>query len=391
MALGRYSITTAQNALWLKTDMDPPRKTSNRSRRSIEDGPNIEGKSVVYPSLLEGTQYITDPEWKRMIIEAAHGVFPLGFSYRGEEIFYNYGGKRTSVSPSADSYEAVTEVMNFYRLAGGIKTPMDHEYEREILAINREQEEKDFFSHGWPDLKPKAKSRALEDFVAHTVKVHQMTRQDQDLLLTIINLGFINGSIKDSDIIYENGNVQTIKTLIYQPQINQFLLRSDSRFRVKVPSQKGFYQDGVYFDRCRFPVRNSSFKGFGEEWIKFTKNQTRIQTRSVPLTERGTERPTTSSPSIILTPNFNRDDDLSVGEEDDYNYSGMMDWKEEIFLPAVGVAILLSPRFQQFRSNSDTNPSSSRRSKPETSNQETQAPTFPLRDQSPSSLILHIP
>ncbi len=320
--LGRYATTTLQNASWLKDNAPGKRKVTNYSGRNNDNEISLEGKDIIYYSLLEGTQYITDPEWRKIITRAAYGILPLRFSHRGDGISYNYGGKRTTVQLSDEPYEAVNQIINLFRMSGGIKTQMDYQYEQQQFQANMAQTEMKFWHQGWSDLKPKVKLRAIDTYTSKLVREQSMAPQGKDLLYTIINWGLTNQSIRDSDIVFERGVIINIIVLFFDEKNKQFYIRSDALARAKVPVQKGFYTDQVYFSPRRCPIRNAGFKGFSDEWSKFNRNHNRPIGKQKILTGRGTERPPSSSPyPVPPTPSNSRESMM----ESDYVWASSED------------------------------------------------------------------
>nr|QBK91355.1 MAG: hypothetical protein LCPAC202_03290 [Pithovirus LCPAC202] len=289
-----YAVTTQDQMSWLTTG-------SNNSwdRKSKKSKPTKKSKSksapkvLLYKSLLEGAKYISDPEWQEIVKNAAYGEFPVGFSTRKEGIVYSYSDKKISVNPSIDPYEAVIQTIDFMRAIGGIKTTMDLEKSRQEFDDIVKQAEDNFNNQKWKDLKAKAKKSAIGKFIDRMAMDHKFTGEERKVLQTIINVGLTNGAIKGTEINYYCGAINNINGLVFDQKMGRFKLTDEILAKVKMPSQKGFQSDYIYFSLYNQPPRNKKFKGFVEEWIKYKKTFDQQQTKTrktYTSTLRGTER-----------------------------------------------------------------------------------------------------
>lgn len=89
-------------------------------------------KQVIHPCFLEYSQYVDDPEWQHLFVEAAHGKLPRGFLFSGGIL--SRQGKRASARKNLhelDPRAAATACMNFFRLQEGNHSSRDQESNRE--------------------------------------------------------------------------------------------------------------------------------------------------------------------------------------------------------------------------------------------------------------------
>lgn len=228
-------------------------------------------EDLKYPSLLEGSKMVADPEWAQILYDSAYGRLPAGFSIRNDGISYAIGGKRQAIMPSVNPEEAINEIIAFFRTAGSVKTAIDRENERRTLIEARKQQRAKYHAQSWSKLKTTEQNEAADQYIR--VKSDQMKLKSKQRaeLKTVINIGIGTGAINDSDIIFADGRIQEITAIEYKN--GRFRLTKTAASRVTLTTIKDTYSDEEYFTIYgKSTLTDRHFSGFPREWDKINNN-----------------------------------------------------------------------------------------------------------------------
>ena len=252
-------------------------KINNIDKKILNEYKN---ENLIYPSILDGLEFVHDPQWADILHDAAYGIFPSGFASRNDGISCNVGGKRQSIIPSIMPEIAVDEVIEFFRSAGGIKTKIDIEMEQRILVDARRQQDEEYETLSWSKLKSGMKNEVISYFASNVSDKLNLSQNQRSDLETVVNSGLNSGAIRERDIIFANGKIIEIIPLYFDG--NYFHLTTEAILRSKLPIIKNVYSDDVYFDPNYKPPYQSSrkFNGFDSQWQKMKRNINKSITRS---------------------------------------------------------------------------------------------------------------
>ena len=293
----------------------------------IPNSSDITTQNLVYPTILEGVEFISDIEWKEILTNTAYGNFPTGFVVRNEGLMYIYGSKKFSYTPTDDPLESVIVLIEFYQKQGSIKTTMDKKRELQEFVDSTNSEEELYLIETWNSLKQKAKNIAIRQFVDTMNEKYKLTKDDRDLLQTSIQLGCMNGSIDDLDIDYSVGKIHSVKKLDYDIDKRKFIFTapellmsntSDSNLKLSLNNAtlKQCIPDNQYFEITSIDTQNltcissgntssqSKYKGSGENWNKYLQLIDKPLNRNISsMSNRYSTVSQHLSPIIPTTPN----------------------------------------------------------------------------------------
>jgi len=174
-------------------------------------------RDVMYPIFLKCIDYIgNDTFWKETFEELSYGncyqgsYINKGFicsNVKGKEFIYKFIDKEPD--------RIYQDVIKLFKEKLNIMSKND----RKILIDEFEEVEKNLKSiknTDWVDIKKKSlKDILLQNFLIKTKKIYELSDYQLKKLYNSINLGLMLKSIKNTDIIYDNGEIREIKGILF--------------------------------------------------------------------------------------------------------------------------------------------------------------------------------
>jgi len=171
----------------------------------------------MYPIFLKCIDYIgNDTFWKETFEELSYGncyqgsYINKGFicsNVKGKEFIYKFIDKEPD--------RIYQDVIKLFKEKLNIMSKND----RKILIDEFEEVEKNLKSiknTDWVDIKKKSlKDILLQNFLIKTKKIYELSDYQLKKLYNSINLGLMLKSIKNTDIIYDNGEIREIKGILF--------------------------------------------------------------------------------------------------------------------------------------------------------------------------------
>lgn len=169
-------------------------------------------RDVIYPIFLKCISYIEDEFWKETFEEMSYGncyqgsYISKGFlcsNVKGKEFVYKFTDKEPE-----KIYQDVTKLLKE-------KLNIMSKNDRKILINEFEEVEKVLKSvkdTEWTEIKKKSyKDILFQNFLIKAKKEYELRDVQVKRLYNSINLGLMLKSIKNSDIVYKNGEILEIK------------------------------------------------------------------------------------------------------------------------------------------------------------------------------------
>lgn len=169
-------------------------------------------RDVIYPIFLKCISYIEDEFWKETFEEMSYGncyqgsYISKGFlcsNIKGKEFVYKFIDKEPE-----KIYQDVTKLLKE-------KLNIMSKNDRKILINEFEEVEKMLKSvkdTEWTEIKKKSyKDILFQNFLIKAKKEYELRDIQVKRLYNSINLGLMLKSIKNSDIVYKNGEILEIK------------------------------------------------------------------------------------------------------------------------------------------------------------------------------------
>lgn len=173
-------------------------------------------RDVIYPIFLKCIDYVyNDTFWRETFEELSYGncyqgsYISKGFlcsNIKGKEFIYKFIDKEPE--------KIYQDVIKLFKEKLNIMSRND----RKILIDEFEEVEKNLKSiknTDWIDIKKKSlKDILLQNFLIKSKKLHDLSDYQLKKIYNSINLGLMLKSIKNTDILYENGEIIEIKGII---------------------------------------------------------------------------------------------------------------------------------------------------------------------------------
>lgn len=174
-------------------------------------------RDVIYPIFLKCIDYIeNDTFWRETFEELSYGncyqgsYINKGFicsNVKGKEFIYKFIDKEPE-----RIYQDVTKLFKE-------KLNIMSRNDRKILIDEFEEVEKNLKAiknTDWSEIKKKSlKDILFQNFLINAKKTYELSDYQLKKIYNSINLGLMLKSIKNSDILYENGEIKEIKGIVF--------------------------------------------------------------------------------------------------------------------------------------------------------------------------------
>ena len=210
-------------------------------------------KEIVYPIFLECCQYTEDTFWESIFTDLAYGKPPYGTYISKGFLCCTHKKKDFSYKiEKKDAKKIYQEVYNILNKKLGILSHKDKVSKRKLFNEMEKSLKSELDS--WNNIKKKnTRELMIELYVTRMKEKHSLTIKQSRYLLSILFTALIFKVIKSSDIVYENGKVQSISGI-------DFLNK-------KIIIEKDLYDLEINFSE---EIVNNK-KLMSENWNKFIK------------------------------------------------------------------------------------------------------------------------
>jgi hypothetical protein len=187
-------------------------------------------RDVLYPIFLKCLPYVEDEFWKDTFEELSYGncyqgsYLSKGFlcsNVKGREFVYKFIDKEPE-----KIYNDISKLLKD-------KLNIMSKNDRRLLITEFEEVEKNLKNlknTEWNDIKKKStKDILFQNFLIDAKKRYELRDSQLKCLYNSINLGLMLKSIKNTDIIYKNGEIQEIKGFVF----------SKGKYRIEVDIYSG--------------------------------------------------------------------------------------------------------------------------------------------------------
>lgn len=200
-----------------------PQAPKKKERRQAE-------RKVIHPFFLDFIKCTDDPFWQQVFDDCARGKFPRGSNYdianttlciRNTKTPAFYKIQQESLK-SDNLYTTFDEIKEFYMTKLNITSNAD----QKILNVEHEQlkrKSEAAYSNTWSDINIKrVKDCIIRNFVLNLAVTHNLTEEQKNRTYDIVKLGFMFGWIEKGHITYENKQITSISTLVYDDKTHIF-------------------------------------------------------------------------------------------------------------------------------------------------------------------------
>ena len=248
--------STSQSMPWLSST----RSFSTRSQATI---------NVTNPIFIKLLDYVDDPYWKLILLDAAKGKFPKGFSFNGSTLLYRLNNKSITIE---DNVNSINRFIEFIRMNTGIRSKMDLEREKDY---EREHQISPSNVDNWGKIKSKFNKRMIViEFVTKTKKLYNLSEEEADQLTTLINMNLEEDVIK-KNIVMKDNNIVQIHGLHWDPIKRKFFLEGEPK---RIPFSGGNPADVTYVEEG-IPLETNHVETV-KNWNKFLKEFNKLVRKS---------------------------------------------------------------------------------------------------------------
>ena len=188
-------------------------------------------KQIIHPIFSECAGYTLDPYWQQILNECATGKFPRGVSLRadGKVMYIMDGGSvpKTVIISKYSPEELFPLLKDLFSECLGFRSNKDNRHDAKEIA-KMEQSLRETYSSDWKTISRRKNDTLIHNFVLNLKEEHDLSESETKKLLSIIKLGFSFNSIKTVDVDYQDGQIISISSLLFDEDTRTFSIKSPS-------------------------------------------------------------------------------------------------------------------------------------------------------------------
>lgn len=218
-------------------------------------------KEVIHKLFSDCARIITDPFWIEKFNLAATGRFPPKFHYNDGLLIFKKNTKSQSIEVSRNPSEAAYSCMEFFRLHGGIFSPLDEKISNELQTA-RAQEKKEILT--WSSAGKKLQECLLSDYISQMKDHMKLTYLEVEKFKQTIMLGIINKYFGKNNIIIDKNRIVSIEGLFWNETTRIFYIDPNLKPTGARPSNRN--KDG---HESVDPNQKDTVPQFTVKWEKY--------------------------------------------------------------------------------------------------------------------------
>ncbi len=191
---------------------------------------------LIYPIFAECKDYTLDPFWQDIFFKCACNRFPRNLRYDNKNHTINIktpcagGRSKTEVVDITDDPVEIFQVMMLiFREKLGLRSSRDLQTQVLELEDIKEKNKIDL-DCDWKKLKPRTlKDELIMNYVMKLIKEHNLEPKESKILLPIIYLGFQYKKLTADHVDYENGVINNIIGLEFDPEEKKFYITNEPK------------------------------------------------------------------------------------------------------------------------------------------------------------------
>lgn len=178
---------------------------------------NQNAPPVVYKVFEECSKVVNDPFWINKFKDAMIGKFPSRFSFRDGVLIYRKGSKNQTLEIPQDIREAAYKCIEFFKINGGIFSPLDEQKSLELQNQNSKIELK------WNSNK-KVQQILLDYYYEQVKSSLNLSYKEVKQLKETVQIGIINKYFNKNNIYIENNRITNIEGLLWDSENHIFYI-----------------------------------------------------------------------------------------------------------------------------------------------------------------------
>lgn len=173
-------------------------------------------KELIYPFLLECKNFTPDLYWKNVFEDLAYGVTPYGTFISKDHLSCKYKDKEFSFKlQEKNAEDNFKEIFHILKFKLGLLSREDI-LQKKLDSNKLAEERADILKTDWSLIKRKnIKDVLIEHFVLSMKKKYKLTLNQARYLMSIIFIGMTFKVITNTDIHFEQGQIQSINGISF--------------------------------------------------------------------------------------------------------------------------------------------------------------------------------
>ena len=187
-------------------------------------------KNVIFDNM---RKYTTDPFWDNFLAKASRNIFPPGFSFREDILFYSQKPK-TNMELILDETKLEISFVLFKKFMAerGIISKLDKEHIRKEYGSDITEKYETFDT--WKEL-GRSQQDVLYKYKNYLREKYSLTKPEFLYLTSVINIGISSGILCDATINVKESKITEIENLVFDEQTRKFKIESDD---IKIKKSK---------------------------------------------------------------------------------------------------------------------------------------------------------
>jgi len=169
-------------------------------------------RELIYPFFIECIAYTTDPYWKSIFEDLAHGISPYSTYINRDVIMCNYKDREFAYKIQRKPTDTLyNEIFDLFKKKLGLLSPS------EILSNRNDMNYDDVVCNDWSLIKKKnIRETLVERYVIEMKNKFALTIQQAKYLNDIIFLSLVLRVLVPSDIIIKNGMIESVNGVHFE-------------------------------------------------------------------------------------------------------------------------------------------------------------------------------
>lgn len=183
--------------------------------------------TTIFPIFEKCKNYTLDLFWKEMFIECSKNKFPKGMTYDSEKNVVILENEEFELPD--DSKELFSLMMRLFKKELKIISSRDIKINKvELDEIKRLRQAQ--LNVEWKKIKPKAyRDQLIIEFVVRRMRELSLSAKEARELFSKIQTGISFKQIIPEDILYSEGEIKDISSLVFEPKKKKFKLTRMSK------------------------------------------------------------------------------------------------------------------------------------------------------------------
>lgn len=230
-------------------------------------------KIVIHDIFLKMSEFNEDDFWKTFLIKASRDIFPSGFGFRNNTIYYSLKTKynfelKLNENDIRKSLEELKEFMN----NKGIMSVEDKIESNVKVCENNESCVKEDLDE-WKKA-GKQQNSMLNDYINMLKSKHKLNSSEYEWLELIVNIGVNSNVLHNKNIIMENGKIKDIPLLEWNEEKRYYCIDT-SQTKIPKPSKtinRETYSTLDTMSDIELHNKKVRCKNIKEKWESFIEN-----------------------------------------------------------------------------------------------------------------------